>query len=152
MKTIWWTNTKVAFLCNAAITRARQRQTGTSLLAQTPHWLCMLGIPPFQATLVRRYSKSILFLIPILYKAVKCSTLNCIPNPVHYPSSPAVTQSNSGIRKTSSTGMWPKFVFPANTLQYHFLKYSCRQLWGFDGNDTSRRLLSLTGPTSQKST
>lgn len=48
----------------------------------------------------------------------ECSTLNCIPNPVHYPSSPAVTQSNSGIRKTSSTGMWPKFVFPANTLQY----------------------------------
>lgn len=26
--------------------------------------------------------------------------------------------SNSGIRKTSSTAMWPKFVFPANTLQY----------------------------------
>lgn len=118
MKTIWWTNTKVAFLCNAAITRARQRQSGTSFLAQTPHWHCMLGIPPFQVTLMRRYNKNSLFLLPILYKALKCSTLNCIPNPVHYPSSPAGTQSNSGIRKTSSTGMWPKFVFPANTLQY----------------------------------
>lgn len=36
----------------------------------------------------------------------------------HYPSSPAITQTNSGIRKTSSTGMWPKFLFPANISQY----------------------------------
>lgn len=77
----------------------------------------MLSIPPFQVTLTRRCNKNIPFLLPILYR-VKCSTPNCIPNTVHYPSSPAVTQTNSGIRKTSSTGMWPKFVFPANTLQY----------------------------------
>lgn len=116
MKTIWWTNTKVAFLCNAAITRARQRQAGISLLAQTPHWLYMLAISPFQATLTMRCNKNILFPLPSLQKAVKCSTLNCTTSTVHYPSSPAVTQSNSGIRKTGSTGMWPKFVFPANTL------------------------------------
>lgn len=34
------------------------------------------------------------------------------------PSSPAVTQTNSGIRKTTSRGMWPKSVLPANTLQF----------------------------------
>lgn len=96
-----------------------QTETDWHKLSSTDTTLTLYAwYPPFQVTLMRRYNKNILFLLPILYKAVKFSTLNCIPNPVHYPSSPAVTQSNSGIRKTISTGMWPKFVFPANTLQY----------------------------------
>lgn len=117
MKTIWRTNTKVAFLCSAAITTARRRQTGTSLPAQTLHCLQMLVIPPSQKTLTRRRNENLSFLLAILNKAVKDYTLNIYQTLYNIHPHLQELKTNSDISKTISRRMWLEFVFIANTLQ-----------------------------------